>query len=65
VFGFLATFEPLERSVQLAWRRAYFAAGVAALAGMVWALNKDRTRRRRAGSDGSTGASSHPPTNAP
>ena len=35
IFGFLATFEPLDRSVQLTWRIVYVVAGAGALAGLV------------------------------
>jgi len=36
VFGFMATFEPMERSVQLGWRFAYGSVGMACLAGVAW-----------------------------
>jgi len=36
VFGFLASGEPGNESTRLAWRVAYSAMGVAALAGIAW-----------------------------
>ena len=41
-FGFVATFEPIERDVQLAWRTAYGVVGLAALAGMALLLVQGR-----------------------
>ena len=38
VFGFMATFEPLDRSTQLFWRTAYGVVGVVCLAAAVWTL---------------------------
>ena len=35
VFGFMATFEPMDRSVQITWRIVYGVAGASALAGIV------------------------------
>lgn len=35
VYGFLTTFEPLDRSVQITWRIVYGVAGAFALAGIV------------------------------
>ena len=35
IFGFLATYEPLDRSVQLTWRMIYGIAGVLCIAGLV------------------------------
>lgn len=43
LFGFLATFEPLDESTQLAWRAGYGLAGLACLGGLVALL---RPRRR-------------------
>ena len=40
-FGFLATFEPLERSVQLLWRVIYIVAALAAIATLVF-VNRRR-----------------------
>lgn len=34
-FGFLATFEPLARSVQLTWRAVYSAVAILAVTGVV------------------------------
>ena len=48
VFGFLATFEPLARSVQVTWRIVYAGAGALALAGIV------RLLRRAPATPGST-----------
>jgi hypothetical protein len=38
VFGFLATFEPMDAVVQWTWRGVYAAAGLASVAGIGWAL---------------------------
>ena len=35
VFGFIATYEPLDRSVQLMWRFIYGVAGAASIGGLV------------------------------
>lgn len=35
VFGFMATFEPMDRSVRITWRIVYGVAGASALAGIV------------------------------
>jgi len=35
IFGFLATFEPLDAATQLRWRLAYGVAGMLCLAGLV------------------------------
>jgi hypothetical protein len=45
LFGFMATFEPIERNVQLAWRASYVAGTIICAVGLVrvW-------RPRRAGS---------------
>ena len=40
VFGFAATFEPLEQGQQFMWRTAYGAAGLASIACVVWILAK-------------------------
>lgn len=48
--GFLATFEPLERSSQLVWRGAYAVGGTLALIGLVLLA---RSRRRRTTGSGS------------
>lgn len=36
VFGFLATFEPLSRSVQITWRIVYSLTGLSCLVIAVW-----------------------------
>lgn len=36
VFGFMATFEPLDASTQLTWRVVYGLVGLASLAGAIW-----------------------------
>ncbi|MEM7261378.1 MAG: hypothetical protein AAF488_05260 [Planctomycetota bacterium] len=41
-FGFLATFEPLDRSMQIAWRVAYGSGFLGALVGMA-ALARRKT----------------------
>lgn len=38
VFGFLATYEPLERSTQLTWRIVYGTTLAASVAGVAWTL---------------------------
>lgn len=40
VFGFMATFEPLDRATQIAWRVGYGVVGLLAIFGIV------RTNRR-------------------
>lgn len=35
-YGFLATFEPLERSVQITWRIVYGGVGSACIGGAAW-----------------------------
>jgi hypothetical protein len=40
-FGFMATFEPLERSVQTTWRSIYGVVAVLSVAGLVY-LNRRR-----------------------
>jgi len=40
-FGFMATFEPLDRSVQITWRVVYSVAGALAVTGVVL-LNRPR-----------------------
>lgn len=42
-FGFMATFEPLERSVQMAWRVVYGTVGIVAVTGLVL-LNRPRRK---------------------
>ena len=42
-FGFLATFEPLEREQQVFWRSIYGVCFAASLGGLVWVFRKDRT----------------------
>ena len=44
IFGFLATFEPLDRSVQLTWRIVYVVAGAGALAGLVRMARRAATK---------------------
>ncbi|MFQ5748599.1 MAG: hypothetical protein ACE5H3_03975 [Planctomycetota bacterium] len=44
VFGFAATFEPLEPDQQLMWRIVYGTGALAALIGVVWVLAKGRRR---------------------
>lgn len=44
VFGFMATFEPLDASTQLTWRVIYGLAGLASVGGIVFLL-----RRRKQG----------------
>ncbi len=40
VFGYIATYEPLEKSIQLTWRIVYGIIGVAAIVGMLCTFNK-------------------------
>ena len=42
-FGFLATFEPLDRSVQITWRVVYSVVGILAVTGAVL-LNRPRRK---------------------
>ena len=35
IFGFLATFEPMPRAVQLTWRAVYGVAGLACVGGLI------------------------------
>jgi len=42
VFGLLATFEPLDRTVQLTWRALYVVAGAGCLGAIVWLLMPPR-----------------------
>ena len=44
VFGFVASFEPLERSRQIAWRAVHGAGASVSLLGVAWVLC---WRRRR------------------
>lgn len=44
IYGFMATFEPLDRSVQLASRVVYAAIGISCLAGEVWLLRRKRVK---------------------
>lgn len=44
IYGFMATFEPLDRSVQLAFRVVYAVLGTSCLAGGVWLLRPNRVK---------------------
>jgi len=46
VFGFMATYEPLDRSVQITWRLVYGIVGVACIVGffLVWRPSKCRRK---------------------
>lgn len=43
IYGFMATFEPLDRSVQLTFRVVYAVLGTSCLAGVVWLLRPRRS----------------------
>lgn len=43
VFGVMATFEPLERSIQMTWRLVYATAGVVAVVALVLVNRRRRT----------------------
>lgn len=42
-FGFLATFEPLDRSIQITWRVIYSVGGIVSLTGIML-LNRPRRK---------------------
>jgi hypothetical protein len=46
VFGFMATYEPLDRSVQLTWRLIYGIAGVACIGGLIFIWQLSESRRK-------------------
>ncbi|MFT7487152.1 MAG: hypothetical protein ACI9F9_003011 [Candidatus Paceibacteria bacterium] len=51
VFGFLATFEPIERGQQLGFRTAYGVAGLASMGRIVWILVEGRRSRKQSSGD--------------
>ncbi len=43
-FGFVATFEPIERGLQIMWRALYTTGALASLAGVGWVLTSGRRK---------------------
>ncbi len=42
IFGFAATFEPMDRSAQLIWRWIYGLAGVLSILGTLWLVWRNK-----------------------
>ncbi|MFN6104464.1 MAG: hypothetical protein ACK5EA_08440 [Planctomycetaceae bacterium] len=51
LFGFLATFEPLDRTTQWLWRVIYVLVGIASLIGVLRLLGKRRATKTPPGRD--------------
>ena len=46
VFGFLATFEPIDPEAQLIWRAVYGGVGLGCVAGAVWLILAHKAQPR-------------------